>query len=314
MHSMGDPYDGRMDEIRDDSPTVKALELKQLRYLVAIVDTGSFTEAAHRLGTSQAAVSRTLSALERLLGVRLLHRTSRSVAPTTAGVRVLTRARILLAGADELVREATSGHVRLHIGHAWSAFGRRTTEFQRRWHAEHPETELRLIRHDSPTGGLAEGLCDIAVVRSPKELAPWSHALIGHERRYVAVASDDPWARRRHVRLGEIPARTLLIYRRTGTTAPDLWPEHERPAVEYTHDIDDWLADIATGRFVGITPEATVSQYRRPGVTYRPVRDADPVSVHLIWRSHDPHPATHTVIALAAALYREGGDETKERP
>ncbi|MEU2942305.1 LysR family transcriptional regulator [Nocardiopsis alba] len=303
-----------MDEIRDDSPTVKALELKQLRYLVAIVDTGSFTEAAHRLGTSQAAVSRTLSALERLLGVRLLHRTSRSVAPTTAGVRVLRRARILLSGADGLVREATSGHVRLHIGHAWSAFGRRTTEFQRRWHAEHPETELRLIRHDSPTGGLAEGLCDIAVVRSPKELAPWSHALIGHERRYVAVASDDPWARRRHVRLGEIPARTLLIYRRTGTTGPDLWPEHERPAVEYTHDIDDWLADIATGRFVGITPEATVSQYRRPGVAYRPVRDADPVSVHLIWRPHDPHPATHTVIALAAALYREGGDETKGRP
>jgi DNA-binding transcriptional LysR family regulator len=314
MHSMRDPYDGRMDEIRDDSQTVKALELKQLRYLVAIVDTGSFTEAAHRLGTSQAAVSRTLSALERLLGVRLLHRTSRSVAPTTAGVRVLNRARILLSGADELVREATSGHVRLHIGHAWSAFGRRTTEFQRRWHAEHPETELRLIRHDSPTGGLAEGLCDIAVVRSPKELAPWSHALIGHERRYVAVASDDPWARRRHVRLGEIPARTLLIYRRTGTTAPDLWPEHERPAVEYTHDIDDWLADIATGRFVGITPEATVAQYRRPGVTYRPVRDADPVSVHLIWRPHDPHPATHTVIALAAALYREGGDGAKGRP
>ena len=84
-------------------------------------------------GISQAAVSRTLLSLEQILGVRLLHRTSRSVTPTTAGVQVLARARQLLAEADDLVREATTGHTRLRIGHAWSAMGRHTAEFQRRW-------------------------------------------------------------------------------------------------------------------------------------------------------------------------------------
>ena len=74
------------------------LELKQLRCLVAIIDTGSFTDAALELGVSQAAVSRTLAGLEDVLGVRLLHRTSRSIAPTTAGVQVLARARVLLSG------------------------------------------------------------------------------------------------------------------------------------------------------------------------------------------------------------------------
>ncbi|WP_308251282.1 LysR substrate-binding domain-containing protein [Streptomonospora nanhaiensis] len=149
--------------------------------------------------------------------MRLLHRTSRTVEPTAAGARVLTRARPLLAGADELVAEAASGRSRLNIGHAWSAFGRHTTEFQRRWRRDHPDVELRLVRHNSSTGGLAEGLCDLAVVRSALDLKPWSHAFVGHEDRYLALASDDPWARRRGIRLAEVATRTLALDRRTGT-------------------------------------------------------------------------------------------------
>jgi DNA-binding transcriptional LysR family regulator len=281
------------------------LELKQLRCLVAIVDTGSFTDAGIELGLSQAAVSRTVLALERALGVRLLHRTSRSVSPTTAGVQVLARARVLLASADELVREAGAGHTRLTIGHAWSAFGRHTAEFQRRWHDRYPDVDLHLIRHNTPTGGLSEGLCDLAVIRAPTvDLRPWSHALIGHEPRCVALASNDPWVRRRSIRLAEIGGRTLVIDRRVGTTTLDLWPPGAQPAAEYTADIDDWLAAIATGRCVGVTPESTAAQYRRDGITYRPLRDAPPVPVRLIWRRHDPHPATHAAVALAMDLYR----------
>ncbi|SEK59300.1 LysR family transcriptional regulator [Nonomuraea pusilla] len=288
-----------MDEGRPD------LELRHLRCLVAIVDAGGFTDAALDLGVSQAAVSRTLIALEKILGVRLLHRTSRTVTPTTAGVQVLARARHLLAEADDLLREATTGHARLRIGHAWSAMGRHTAEFQRRWHDRHPGVELHLIRHNTPTGGLAEGLCDLAVIRTPVDTRRHAHALVGHERRYVAMAADDPWARRRGIRLDEVRERTLVVDRRTGTTTANLWPEDARPALEYTHDIDDWLAAIATGRCVGVTPHATVTQYRRDGIAYRLLRDADPVPVHLIWRRHDPHPATHAAVALLADLYRE---------
>ncbi|MCT2592708.1 LysR family transcriptional regulator [Streptomyces sp. N2-109] len=281
------------------------LELRHLRCLVAIVDTGSFTDAAIELGVSQAAVSRTLLALERILGVRLLHRTSRSLTPTTAGVQVLARARQLLAQADELVYQAATGHARLHIGHAWSAMGRHTAEFQRRWHDRYPDVELHLIRHNTPTGGLAEGLCDLAVVRGAIDTRRHAHAVVGRERRYLALASDDQWTRRRSIRLDEIRRRTLVVDRRTGTTTLDLWPEGARPAVEYTQDVDDWLAAIATGRCVGLTAQATAAQYRRDGISYRPLRDAEPIPVHLIWRRHDPHPATHAAVALLADLYRE---------
>ena len=223
------------------------LELRHLRCLVAIADTGTFTDAGIELGISQAAVSRNLLALENLLGARLLHRTSRSVTPTTAGVHVLAQARQILAAAANLVSEATTGHTALRIGHAWSAMGRYTREFQRRWAAGHPETELQLIRVNSPTGGLAEGLCDAAVLRAAPAGDRFDGAVVGWERRYLAVAADDPWARRRSFGLAEVARRTVVIDRRTGTTTPDLWQAGARPELRDTRDIDDWLAIIAAG-------------------------------------------------------------------
>jgi DNA-binding transcriptional LysR family regulator len=280
------------------------LELRHLRCLVAIADSGTFTDAAIELGISQAAVSRNLMALEQVLGVRLLHRTSRSVAPTTAGVRVLAQARHILASADNLVTEATTGHSTLRIGHAWSAMGRHTREFQRRWAVSFPDTDLQLIRTNSPTGGLAEGLCDIAVLRTAADSRRFASAVVGYERRYCALAADDPWARRRSIRLDEMTQRTVLIDHRTGTTTPELWPADRRPAIRDTRDIDDWLAIIAAGGGVGITPEGTTAQYRRDGIVFRPLRDAPPIAVQVIWWRHDPHPATNAAIALLTELYR----------
>lgn len=282
------------------------VELRQLRCLVAIVDEGSFTDAALALGVSQAAVSRTLASLERTLGVRLLRRTSREVTPTATGLRVVAQARRVLGEVADLVREATSGHARVRIGYAWSALGRHTLAFQRRWSGAHPETDLQLVRVNSGTTGLAEGACDLAVVRRALDDRRFDSAIVGLERRLCAMAADDPLARRRSVRLSDIGGRTLLIDRRTGTTTTELWPPDSRPSTEDTHDVDDWLTVISTGRCVGMTAESTANQYPRPGVVYRPVRDAEPIAVRLAWWRDDPHPATQSAIELLTALYRTG--------
>jgi len=280
------------------------VELRQLRCLVAIADAGSFTDAAIDLGISQAAASRTLASLESALGVRLLRRTTREVALTAAGRRVLAPARRALAAAGDVAREAAAGHTRLRIGYAWSAMGRHTTAFQRRWASEQPDTELQLIRTNSVTAGLAEGACDLAVIRTEPDQRRFRDAIVGLERRYCAMAADDPWAARRSLRLAELSGRVLVIDRRTGTTGPDLWPSGQRPAIEYTGDIDDWLTAITTGRYIGVTPESTVTQYPRPGVVYRPLRDAPPVPVRLVWWRDDAHPATTAAVGLLTALYR----------
>ncbi|MBX7548162.1 LysR family transcriptional regulator [Streptomyces sp. NPDC004232] len=280
------------------------IELRQLRCLVAIVDEGTFTDAAIALGVSQAAVSRTLASLERALGVRLLRRTSREVIPTATGLRVVAQARRVLADVSDLVREASSGHTRLRVGYAWSAVGRHTVAFQRRWNAAHGDIDLHLVRVNSPAAGLAEGACDLAVVRRPLEDRRFDTAIVGLERRLCALAADDRLARRRSVRLAELTDRTLLVDRRTGTATVDLWPPDARPAVWEIHDVDDWLTEIAAGRGIGVTAESTAHQYPRPGIVYRPVRDAEPVAVRLAWWRDDPHPARQAVVELLTELYR----------
>ncbi|MFG3019663.1 LysR family transcriptional regulator [Streptomyces sp. NPDC048254] len=282
------------------------VELRQLRCLVAIVEEGTFTDAAIALGVSQAAVSRTLAGLERALGVRLLRRTSREVTPTASGLRVVERARRVLAAVADLVQEAGSGHTRLRIGYAWSAVGRHTVAFQRNWTAAHPGSDLHLVRVNTASAGLGEGACDLAVVRRPLEDRRFDTAIVGLERRLCALAADDPLARRRSVRLADLTDRTVLTDRRTGTTTPELWPAPSRPTVEETHSVDDWLSEIAAGRGVGVTAESTANQYPRPGIVYRPVRDAEPVAVRLAWWRDDPHPARQAVLELLSELYRTG--------
>src|SRR3974377_488736 len=75
-----------MHESRQLYDLVMDLELRHLRCLVAIVDAGTFTDAAIELGISQAAVSRNLMALEQVLGVRLLHRPRRTITPPRAAL------------------------------------------------------------------------------------------------------------------------------------------------------------------------------------------------------------------------------------
>ena len=278
------------------------LELRQLRCLVAVVDAGTFTDAAIALRVSQPAVSRTIAGLEKALGARLLRRTSREITTTPVGAQALARARRVLAEADELVREVRSGHSRLRVGHAWSAVGRHTVAFQRGWRAAHPGVEVTLVRTNSPTAGLAEGNCDVAIVRTEPD-PRFATAFLGSERRHCAMAADDPWARRRGIRLAEIAERDLAIDHRTGTTTLDLWPPETRPRATPVSDVDDWLAAIATGRHVGVSTEATASQYRREGIVFRRIIDAPPVPVHLAWWRDARHPATHDVVALLAGLY-----------
>jgi DNA-binding transcriptional LysR family regulator len=282
-----------------------SLDLRQLRCLVAIADCGTFTDAAIELGISQAAASRTLAGLEAELDVRLLRRTTRQVAPTPAGVRVIARARRILAEIAELERVAADKLGELHLGYAWSALGRHTTTLQRKWAEAHPQVPLIFVQSNSPNGGLSEGTAEIAVVRRPLEDSRFETVLIATEARYAAVAADDPWARRRFVRLADFAGRTVGLDFRTGTTTLDLWEPGAGPAsVRDTHSVDEWLTLIAAGQAVGMTSEATVAQHPRPGIVYRPVRDAQPMPVWLAWWRDDPPAHRSALVRLACDVYR----------
>ncbi|NDK91056.1 LysR family transcriptional regulator [Gordonia desulfuricans] len=275
--------------------------LRELRVFVMCAELGSFTDAAAELHISQAAVSRTIASAERVIGDRLLRRVPRGCELTSAGLEVLPHARRLLAEAERFEQFLQTRHGQLRLGYAWAALGRHTAPLQRQWARDHEAIQLELARHNSPTAGLAEGLCDVAIVRRTVDVRRFDSVVVGLEQRFVAYASDDPrWARRRQVTMAEIAERTVVIDPRSGTTGEELWRGFEHPPefIETT-DVDSWLDAIAAGRGVGSTAAATADHHVRPGIVYRPVKDGPRIPVHLVWwRDARPNGLTELVDAV----------------
>ena len=280
--------------------------LRELRFFATAVDAGSFTDAASQLYVSQAAVSRTVASLERTVGAALLRRSVRGCELTSAGQQVLPQIRKVLAEADRLTDLLQARPSVLRVGYAWAALGQHTSRLQRQWAQRYPQDQLELVRHNTPTAGLAEGLCDVAVTRrSLDDDTRFTSVVVGLERRLVAFASDDPeWQRRRQLTMAEIAERVVVVDPRVGTTSVDLWSGSARtPDTVETADVDTWLDAIVAGRGVGTTAEATAHHHPRPGVTYRPIKDGPRIPVRLAWW-RDARPANITeLVDTVTALY-----------
>jgi DNA-binding transcriptional LysR family regulator len=285
------------------------VQLRQLRTLVAVVDSGTFTDAAVALGVSQAAVSRAVAALEAGLGARLVQRTTRHVALTPTGSRVVAQARRIL---DEVgVLQRLVGRTEVRVGYAWAALGKYTRRLQKTWAAAHPGVPLVFVQVNDPTAGLSDGSADLAVIRRPLTDPRFETAEIGLESRYAAVATDNPLARRRSLRVEELSRYTVAVDSRTGTTTADLWPPGTAPvSTRETTGVDEWLTLIAAGQAVGITSEATANQNPRPGVAYRALRHAPAISVRLAWWRDDPPGHLGELLELTRRTYgsAEGRD------
>lgn len=279
--------------------------LRELRFFVAAADGGSFTDAAAQLYVSQAAVSRTIAGLEKSVGHKLLRRVPRGCELTSTGHQVLPHARRVLAEADKFSDFLVSRHGVLRLGYAWAALGEYTTRLQRDWTKRHDRLDLELVRFNSPTAGLAEGRCDVAIVRRPLTEAGLESVVVGLERRLVAFAADDPqWSRRRQVSMAEIADRVVIIDPRVGTTTSQLWSDSDhQPSFIEVSDVDGWLDAITAGRGVGTTAQATAHHHPRPGVVYRPIKDGPRIPVRLAWWQDYRPPGLADLIDAVTRLY-----------
>jgi DNA-binding transcriptional LysR family regulator len=113
--------------------------------------------------------------------------------------------------------------------------------------------------------------------------------------------------------MADFAGRTVGIDSRTGTTTVDLWEPEAGISARETSSVDEWLTLIASGQAVGLTSEATVAQYPRPGVVYRPVRDARPMPVWLAWWRDDPPALGSALVRLACDIYGKG-HQLKSQP
>ncbi|KIP51275.1 LysR family transcriptional regulator [Leucobacter komagatae] len=282
--------------------------LKELRCFVAAATSGTITGAASELHVSQASASRAIAGLERALGQQVLRRGRHGCVLTAFGEALLPHARRLLAQVDTMNALAQREQHRIRLGYAWSALGKHTTNLLRQWRETDAASELHFEHHDTPTSGLAEGRCDVAIMRSPPDPLKYSSAVIGLERRVGVFSVDDPlWARRRTLRMREFAARTVAAEPRAGTTRRELWDGGPAPenflAVSNT---EDWLTTISAGEAVGVSAESTAVHHARSGVRFIPITDAPRIAVRLVWWRDEAPTGVEALVELATRLYARG--------
>ena len=197
------------------------MELRHLRYFVAVAETENVSRAALKLHLSQPALSRQMRDLEQELGFPLLERSAKSVHLTEAGRVFLAEARAVLARAGEAVataRAAAAGAGELHVGYAPSLTARILPPALRAFQLESPRVRVRL--HDLSTEEmlrrLGDGQLQIAFLVRPARAAlrGLRFEVLVREPLRLAVPPAHAFFRRRQVTLKEVLREPLIAYSR----------------------------------------------------------------------------------------------------
>jgi DNA-binding transcriptional LysR family regulator len=266
------------------------LDLRRLRYFVAVAERLHFGRAAAALHITQPALSRQIQQLEHDVGIELFARTSRDVALTSGGEQLLRDGRRLLAAAratQERARHAIGGPA-LTVGFM---LGVDVDPTLRLFGERHPDVGLRLqrLRWWNQTEALLDGRVDVGFVRSPVPARGLGLLPLYTEPLTVALPADHPLSRRPSVGIADVADEPVLRY----TDAPPAWnafwsvdprPDgtraHYGPAV---HDMEEILHYVRAGSGIAFLPAPVSAVFHRPEITYVPVTGVACGQIVLAW-------------------------------
>ncbi|MFI7536459.1 LysR family transcriptional regulator [Streptosporangium sp. NPDC049376] len=291
------------------------LEVRQLRYFVAVAEELHFGRAAERLGMAQPPLSRMIRNLERQLGVSLLTRSTRRVALTSAGEVLLRDARTALdavTAAGRRARNAGRPEPELRLALKADYDGGLLPLILTRYREEAAALPVRLVLggRGGQAPALRDGRADVALLPIPFDDHGLDVEPLLTEPRLVALAAADPLAARPRLRLADLSDRILP----DGTPADreDLPPvpgdDDRRPrgAVagprSRTLDLAQIFNLIEVGSIVWFPPASVVRRHPRPGVVYRPVEDLPPLTLVLAWPRESRSPAVAAFVRTATAV------------
>jgi DNA-binding transcriptional LysR family regulator len=292
------------------------MELRHLRYFVAVAEELHFGRAAQRLHIAQPPLSQQIRRLEQDLGGCLFHRTNRRVELTDAGRALLVEARLTLAQAErarDVVSRTARGEVgQLLVGHMASAelnvFPRLLPAFRRR----HPGVEVvfQLAGESEQLQMLRDGQIHAGFLRVPAV----DHALtvkpIFREPLVAVLPARHPLARHRSVTLAELRDERFIFFpRRFAPTYYDALMAIFRDAgvepriVHDTNRLHTVLSLVATGRGVSLTGKC-VERLGRPGIVCRPLRPRVPnIEMAIAYDSRNPSPLLRSFLAVVARVF-----------
>jgi DNA-binding transcriptional LysR family regulator len=255
------------------------LELYQIRHFAAVAETGSFTKAAMRAAVSQPALSVSIAKLEEELGVRLFHRSSKSVTLTPAGRRFHTTAQDVLGACNKVKAElrARVADRPLRIGVLRTLPSGHLARLIETLQGELPETRIELVdgtREELHAQLAARRLLACISLKAGSEPGQRSVELLREDYGLV-VALNHRFAFHENVQLSDLNGERFII--RTHCEAYDsttkvMAERGIRSVVVYRTDQDDRaLALVGAGLGVALMP----SIFDAPNVKKVPVRDFD---------------------------------------
>jgi len=248
---------------------VLLVELRQLRYFVAVAETGNISRAAQKLFLSQPALSRQIKALEDEIGQCLLEREAHSIRLTSAGETLLREASELLQRADELKeRVRVAGQrVRLRVGYAPSLAGGLLTAAVENFAQKHPDAHVELSDLSSKEllAGLESDTLDVALTVRPQRDGrglKWTQLMQATWQ--LAVGGRHPLALRTRVTPGDLSREPLLVF--SQRDYPEYWEmilawlrQHRlRPAIAGEYDgVTSLLAAVESGLGIAMVTTCT---------------------------------------------------------
>lgn len=293
------------------------VELRHLRYFVAVAELNNVSKAAQKLRVAQPALSRQVHDLEAELGVRLLERNSRGVSLTEAGKRFADDARDILLRVEAAAKAAkavSKGEMgELHLGYAPSP----TAELlPRLMHAfQNAAPGIRLILHDRSTTellrGLAEGSLHVALLVRPEEEPPKGlvyESLLQYPM-CVAVAPSHALARASFVSLQRLKKERLVAYSRSDYGDYHLLLERLfepfGPVPDIAEECDSGsslIAAVEALRGVAIVP-SVIRCLAGGRLKLRPIRpEVTALDVGFAYCSQQKAPAVHRLLETLRAL------------
>jgi DNA-binding transcriptional LysR family regulator len=297
------------------------MELRQLRYFVAVADDLHYGHAAQRLRIAQPALSRQIQALEKELLVQLLFRNRRRVQITPAGQVFLDRARLILARVEDSVLAAQRAHGgesgSLNLGFVGSATYDVLPSVLRAFRQAAPGVNLTLseMSAHAQLEGLAEKRIDVGLLRLPARTEGITFRRVSREPLYVALPGSH--------RLAEFPSLRLSTLREEPFV---LYPDHPRPSwtefviglcqqagfrpviVQRTVEIQTTLSLVAAGIGITIVPKCVGNIQRKDVVFRRLTGIRARTELQAAYRDDDMSPVVQTFLKVLSSRTRGVAD------
>jgi DNA-binding transcriptional LysR family regulator len=295
------------------------IELRHLRYFLAVAETLHFGKAAEKLGIAQPPLSQQIKNLELNLGYSLFDRTTRGVRLTRVGQFLSQRARITLAKVSddlEMARRLGSGQEGiLTVGFSGSTMFTALPKAIEHYRRMSPNVDLRLreLVTAAQIPGLLDGTLDLGFLRDGEAREGLTIQPILREPFIAVLPADHKLGKKAVISPAELKdERFVLFSRAMGALAYDRTVaccEAEGFRPNFVQDAPQWptvLRLVAAGLGVSLAP-ACVRSLAMPGVVFRRVRSRHWTSVDIGMKAKPDNPAAAVFLKIAAKYFSKAG-------